>query len=191
VRAAVVVLVAAVLVAGCDSGTASSTTAQRLIGPPVRAVGQKCHSINGRADRTCTPGLVAHTPEVEADAPKYTHTLCQPTLPKGQKRWIAKRRPPTAYTNRIKQSEMPLYGYSGDPALYEEDHIVPLSLDGDQGYTAFVPSGMAANLYPELWEGTTGAHVKDKEENSLHSKVCSGALTLPQAQAKILADWTK
>jgi hypothetical protein len=70
----------------------------------------------------------------------------------------------------------------------EGDHIISLILDGDDGSTKG-PEGLPANFYPEMWNGPTGAHVKDQEEDLLHRQVCSGALTLEQAQAKIVADW--
>jgi hypothetical protein len=166
---------------------------QSLAPQSTIAASSPCHSINGRADSHCTPGLWAHSPDVTADAPQYLHTLCQPPLPKGftEKRWIEKRRPPTSYTRRIEPQLMKAYGYAGDPANFELDHIGALELDGDPGYTAYVPSGMPANLYPQPWEGLTGARVKDREENLLHRQVCSGGLTLEQAQAKLIRDWVK
>jgi hypothetical protein len=153
---------------------------------PVRAA--MCHSINGRADRRCSPGLASHNPEVAADAPKYLHTLCQPEG--AQPRWIAKRRPPTTYTNHLEAREFAAYGMTGDIKDTENDHIIPLSFDGDPGY-AMGANDLPLNLYPQPWEGTTGAKVKDREERLLHSQVCSGALTLQQAQDKIVRDWTK
>jgi hypothetical protein len=152
---------------------------------PVRAA--MCHSINGRADRLCSPGLAAHNPEVAADGPKYLHTLCQPdgTRP----RWIAKRRPPATYTNHMEERELVAYGMTGTIKDTENDHIISLELDGDPGY-AMGANGLPLNLYPQPWEGTTGARVKDREERLLHSQVCSGALTLQAAQEKIVRDWT-
>lgn len=161
---------------------------QSIQPPPVVA---KCHQINGRADHTCTPGLWANSPEVAADAPRYLHTLCQPPLPPGSpdKRWIAKRRPPSSYTARLEPALLAAYGLSGDPRLYVIDHIASLQLDGEPGYTAYAPSGMPANLYPQLDDGLTGGKVKDREEDLLHRQVCSGGLTLKQAQDKLIRDW--
>jgi hypothetical protein len=37
--------------------------------------------------------------------------------------------------------------------------------------------------------GASGFHVKDKLENKLHAMVCSGQITLRQAQRQIAANW--
>jgi hypothetical protein len=134
--------------------------------------------------------LFAHSPDVTADAPRYLHTLCQPKGSVAAKdRWIAKRRPPTSVTNQWKIQVMNAYGFR-NVALdkVEGDHVGSLELDGDPGYTKG-PTGLPANFYPELWDGPTGAHTKDREEDLLHHQVCSGALTLQQAQDKLIADW--
>jgi hypothetical protein len=65
----------------------------------------------------------------------------------------------------------------------EEDHIIPLALDGD-------PQS-PLNLYPQPWNGTYGAHEKDKDERRLWRAVCSGTLTLEQAQAEIVREWVR
>jgi hypothetical protein len=152
--------------------------------PTPTTVPSLCHSINGRADHTCSPGLFAHRPEVAADAPRYLHTLCMPG-------WTKTIRPPTTVTNKWKVQVMNAYGMR-NVALkdVEGDHIGPLVLDGDDGST-LGPTGLPLNYYPELWDGPTGAHVKDQEEDLLHRQVCSGALTLQQAQDKIIRDWVK
>ena len=46
-----------------------------------------------------------------------------------------------------------------------------------------------ANLWPEAANGSPGFHEKDKVENLLHGEVCSGAITLRQAQYEIATDW--
>ena len=50
------------------------------------------------------------------------------------------------------------------------------------------------NLWPEPYindvDGQNlGAHEKDKVENYLHSQVCSGAMTLVEAQTEIKTNW--
>jgi hypothetical protein len=67
------------------------------------------------------------------------------------------------------------------PGAYEVDHLISLELGGSNDIT---------NLWPEPYApALTGAHAKDKVENSLHADVCAGHITLLQAQAKIAADW--
>jgi hypothetical protein len=141
--------------------------------------------------------LFSHDAEVTADAPRYLHTLCAPAPPAGQKSWIQKRRPPDSYTSSWKRREMPAYGISDpNPARdIEEDHIDPLELDGDPGYT-IGPKGLPVNLFPQRRQragapALTSAEDKDHEEDMLHHQVCSGALTLAQAQDKITHDWVR
>jgi hypothetical protein len=67
-----------------------------------------------------------------------------------------------------------------NPGQYEVDHFVSLELGG---------SNDISNLWPEPAEPKPGFHEKDKVENYLHDQVCSGALTLRQAQIKIATNW--
>ena len=62
----------------------------------------------------------------------------------------------------------------------EVDHFVPLELGG---------SNDIANLWPEPYQPSPGAHEKDRVENYLHDQVCSGAMALADAQAAIESDW--
>ena len=63
---------------------------------------------------------------------------------------------------------------------YEVDHFVSLELGG---------SNDIANLFPEAASPKPGFHEKDKVENYLHDQVCSGAMTLQEAQVKIATNW--
>ena len=65
---------------------------------------------------------------------------------------------------------------------YEIDHLVPLELGG---------TNSIANLWPEPANPTPGFHEKDSIENLLHEKVCSGEMTLAQAQYDISHNWTR
>ncbi len=69
---------------------------------------------------------------------------------------------------------------SHSPGQYEIDHLVSLELGG---------SNDIANLWPESASPKPGFHEKDKVENYLHSQVCSGAISLQQAQIKIATNW--
>ena len=73
------------------------------------------------------------------------------------------------------------YGiYSHRRGQYEVDHLVPLEVGG---------SNSIANLWPELAEPSPGFHEKDQVENYLHDQVCSGAISLRQAQQEIATNW--
>jgi len=126
-------------------------------------------------DPARTPGAV--NPEITQS--NIRETICN-------SRWSTKSiRPEASYTNRLKVEQINEYGYS-DSRLkdYEEDHFIPLELGGN-------PTD-PKNLWPEPFETSIpdgGAHAKDKVENYLHAEVCSGSLTLEQAQREITEDW--
>jgi hypothetical protein len=122
-----------------------------------------------------TPG--ATNPDITQE--NIRQTICNP-------RWSTKSiRPEESYTHRLKVEQIGEYGYT-DSRLkdYEEDHFIPLELGGN-------PTD-PKNLWPEPFEASIpdgGARAKDKVENYLHAEVCSGSLTLEQAQREIAEDW--
>lgn len=63
---------------------------------------------------------------------------------------------------------------------YEVDHFISLELGGSNDIT---------NLWPELASPIPGFHEKDRVENYLHEQVCSGTLSLEQAQTLERTDW--
>jgi len=85
--------------------------------------------------------------------------------------WTKTIRPPVGYTNDLKAKQMRLYGLHGPPSAYQEDHLISLEVGGD-------PTD-PRNLWPEPYP--RAAQV-DEIENELNAKICSGALTLAQAQ---------
>lgn len=67
---------------------------------------------------------------------------------------------------------------SGCPGKkYEIDHLVSRELGGADD---------VRNLWPEP---IAEAHKKDRVENFLHRQVCSGAMTLDEAQTDVRDDW--
>ena len=84
----------------------------------------------------------------------------------------------------VKNKAYQIYGItSRKPGQYEIDHLISLQLGG---------SNEISNLWPQSYVTLPwNAHVKDKLENKLHSLVCSGKMTLKEAQDKISGDWTK
>ena len=98
-------------------------------------------------------------------------------------------RPSVSYTNHIKSMYLsdPQWGYTdklmGD---YELDHVISLELGGS-------PTD-PKNLWPEPYSNIVngidyGARSKDKVEGYLHKQVCSGAMTLAEAQKEISGNW--
>jgi hypothetical protein len=137
----------------------------------VVAVSTHCNSVGGLPDPICTPGAV--DPRVTQD--NISTTICV----RGYTKTV---RPPAAYTNDLKVLQIAAYAYA-DRSLadYEEDHLIPLELGGH-------PTD-PRNLWPQPRSGDHPASQKDQVENSLHSKVCAGAMTLAAAQAAIATNW--
>lgn len=114
------------------------------------------------ADLARTPGVVN---------PNVTQTNLATTVCKHG--WTRTVRPPTDYTNALKLKQMRDYGVSGSPSQYQEDHLISLELGGH--------STDPRNLWPEPYPR---ASEMDTIENQLNGKVCSGELTLDEAQRK-------
>jgi hypothetical protein len=87
--------------------------------------------------------------------------------------WTRTVRPPTDYTNMLKAKQLRAYGLRGPLSAYQEDHLISLELGGD-------PTD-PRNLWPEPYPR---AAVVDELENELNARVCSGALTLIEAQER-------
>ena len=161
-----VVVVVGVLLTGCHSDTAPNLPDGAA--PGVKVGVTQCRVIDGKADRRCTPGLA--NPAVTPDT--IQATICKPG-------WTATIRPPTAYTNLLKSSQLKNFSEAGLPSDYREDHLIPLSAGGD-------PTDLR-NLFPQP---TPESKVKDRDEDQAHDDVCSGRKTLADAQAWIVARWT-
>jgi hypothetical protein len=113
-----------------------------------------------RADAVRTPGVL--NPDVTQG--DIASTICK-------RGWTRTIRPPTDYTNALKVRQMREYGVGGDPSQYQEDHLISLELGGH-------PTDVR-NLWPEPYP--RAAEV-DSIENELNDKVCSGAMSLDDAQ---------
>lgn len=98
--------------------------------------------------------------------------------------WSARQRPPAAYTNALKRSQIadPLYGVTDkNPRDCEEDHLKSIELGG-------APRDKK-NLWCQSYSGTWNAHVKDRLENTLHRLVCAKKISLAAAQKAIATNW--
>jgi hypothetical protein len=114
------------------------------------------------ADPVRTPGVL--NPDVtQAD---IRSTICK-------RGWTSTIRPPSDYTDALKARQMRRYGETGSMSDYQEDHLISLELGGD-------PTD-PRNLWPEPYPR---ASQMDQIENQLNAAVCSGQLTLAQAQAR-------
>ena len=112
------------------------------------------------ADPVRTPGVL--NPEVTQAT--ILATICRHG-------WTATVRPPVEYTNALKRDQMRAYGEIGPPSAYQEDHLISLELGGD-------PTD-PRNLWPEPYPRAAAV---DQIENQLNGEVCSGSLSLHDAQ---------
>jgi hypothetical protein len=87
--------------------------------------------------------------------------------------WTETIRPPTTYTDALKRKQMRQYGETGSLSDYQEDHLISLELGGN-------PTD-PRNLWPEPYPRAAAV---DQIENELNAEVCSGQLTLAQAQQR-------
>src|SRR6266487_6598970 len=85
--------------------------------------------------------------------------------------WTKTIRPPTSYTNVLKQRQMREYGVGGSASDYQEDHLISLELGGH-------PTD-PRNLWPEPYPRASEV---DSIENELNLEVCASSLTLADAQ---------
>jgi hypothetical protein len=114
------------------------------------------------ADPSRTPGVL--NPDVtQAD---IRSTICRHG-------WTETIRPPTSYTDDLKRRQIRQYGETGSLSDYQEDHLISLELGGS-------PTD-PRNLWPEPYPRASDV---DKIENELNGEVCSGQLTLAQAQQR-------
>jgi hypothetical protein len=141
------------------------TTAELHARIPSPAV-EHCASEDGEPDSDCTPGKELTTNVKDICKGPSTTTI----------------RPPSWYTNDLKEAQIVEYGYgdvsSGD---YEEDHLIALEIGGHPDDPR--------NLWPQAHGGQFGSEQKDKVENWLHKQICSGAMTPREAQEGIKTDW--
>ena len=100
--------------------------------------------------------------------------------------WTGTVRPPVTYTNKLKAAQMAgdyksLVATFGKPAAnYEEDHLISLQLGGS-------PTD-PKNLWPEPYAGNN-ARKKDVVETKLKNLICTGKITLADAQKAISTSW--
>lgn len=123
-------------------------------------------------DAIATPGAV----NAAVTQANIQTTICVPG-------WTKTIRPPASYTNKLKAQQLASGAYAGTnaPRTYEEDHLISLEIGGH-------PTD-PRNLWPQEWDGPYGAHAKDRLENYLHRAVCSGRMTLAEAQAAVSSNW--
>lgn len=113
-------------------------------------------------DPSCTPGAILTTDTKIICVSGYTKTVRN--VPLSRKKNVFRE-----------------YGISyALRSNYEVDHLISLELGG---------SNDIANLWPEARFIKNGSRVKDAFENHLHKQVCSGLITIQEAQREIATNW--
>ena len=126
-------------------------------------------------DPKCTPG---------ATNPNVTQANIYSTICKAG--YTATIRPSVTITGKEKKLNAVSYGNTNSLRNQEYDHFLPLEVGG-------APND-ARNLWVE--PQAIGSHAltvnndKDKIENKLHAAICSGKISLVDAQVAITTNWT-
>ena len=115
-----------------------------------------------RASWALTPGVLN---------PAVTQATIRTTI--CQRGWTRTVRPPVSYTNALKARQLEQYRLRGPPSAFQEDHLISLELGGN-------PTD-PRNLWPEPYPRAAAV---DRIENELNDRVCSGSLTLAEAQRR-------
>ena len=149
-----------------SAGAPANTTNQNTTGPHRFGVQTKtrgCVAANALQDSACTPGaIITSATKAQICTSGYAKSV---------------RNVPTSEKDQVYAE----YGITHHSAgEYEVDHLVSLELGG---------SNDIANLWPEAASPKPGFHEKDQVENYMHDQVCSGAISLQQAQIQIATNW--
>jgi hypothetical protein len=121
-----------------------------------------CTANQALPDSACTPGAVLTTDTSIICKSGYTKTV---------------KNVPLAESKQVFTE----YGIPyNQHSKYEVDHLISLEIGGSNGIS---------NLWPEKISMTYGSLTKDKFENYLHAQVCSGKMTITEAQTEISNRW--
>jgi len=163
----VLCLLAVLALSGCNVNistnipTSTPTAVQPHFGVQTKTSG--CVARGPLQDLGCTPGAIIATATKDQ--------ICQP----GYSRNV--RNVPTSEKDQVYAEYGITHHSTGE---FEVDHLVSLELGG---------SNDISNLWPEAASPKPGFHEKDKVENYLHNQMCSGAVSLQQAQIEIATNW--
>jgi hypothetical protein len=164
-RPLIFIAVGALLALSCGPLSGGATTAPSGANPTWgnRTKTSGCVASGGLQDQACTPGDIIPTATKDQ--------ICQ----SGYSQTV--RNVPQS----VKDEVYAEYGIaSHSTGEYEVDHLVSLELGG---------SNDISNLWPEAASPKPGFHEKDKVENYMHDQMCSGAISLEDAQRQIATNW--
>lgn len=122
-----------------------------------------CQAQNGMPNSRCTTGATfANVTVAQVCKPGYAASVRN--VPQSEKQQVYAEYGITSHVT----------------GQYEVDHEISLELGG---------SNDIKNLWPEAAAPKPGFHEKDQVENYLHQQVCSGKMSLSDAQTKIATNW--
>lgn len=128
----------------------------------VQTKASRCIANQVLPDPACTPGAVLTTNTKVICVVGYTTTV---------------RDVSTASKKKVFQE----YGIPWSArSNYEVDHLISLELGG---------SNDISNLFPESHLIKNNSYTKDAFENYLHKQICTGKLSITDAQYEIATDW--
>ena len=82
----------------------------------------------------------------------------------------------------MKRQQLRQFNYADrNPQNYEQDHLIPLSIGGN-------PSD-PKNLWPQPRAGQWGAEQKNDLEFVVYKMVCTGDISLAEAQQRVARNW--
>lgn len=143
------------------SQTPVATTAATVLGVQIKS--SDCHSNGALQDKDCTPGAI------------FVNATKDDVCISGYAKNVRN------VSESEKKAVFAEYGIvTHATGEYEVDHLISLELGG---------SNDIANLWPEAAAPVPGFHEKDRIENLLHDEVCSGRISLHDAQMEIANDW--
>ena len=148
---------------GPNGSTTATTSPSSTAHIGERTKTQGCTVQGALPDSACTPGAIFST--------ATTQQICKSGYASSV------RNVPSSEKDQVYAEYGITHHVSGQ---FEIDHLISLELGG---------SNDIANLWPEAASPTPGFHQKDQVENYLHDQVCSGAMTLKEAQTEIATNW--
>jgi len=159
--------------ASTSSPRAATSPTTSTCRPGSATPGRQVDAASGKflPDPTCTPGAV--DPGVTQS--NLAQTICRSG-------YSSSVRAPAAETGKAKTVSLSQYGETPSKTT-EYDHLISLELGG---------TNATSNLWPEpnATAATGFTNPKDSVENKMRSALCSGRITLVDAQKAIATDWT-
>jgi hypothetical protein len=133
-----------------------------VLAPRTKTSG--CRVNNNQPDPACTPGAVAI---------RSADVVCRPGFVSSS----------GDVSEEVRAEVYQSYNIE-DPSTgsFRVDHLIPLSLGG---------SSELANLWPLSAAPRPGFTEKDQLEDYLHDQVCSGSMTLADAQRQFASGWVE